>query len=189
MWKNRPVQFKFDVFRSSSTQIRVEVDTIGHLGHQRLSKTNGPTPIVILEHRGESEAARIRCIVVGSVVVYGPVHELKVAVGAIVIKIEEVGQAEFAEAEFQPAFRKLGEERERRPINQDSFVPQGDDLVPHEARYVRCLAEGRISNHIQIGKAGDTKRCANSVATCFLNITDQFRCSGESDASEQSQYT
>jgi hypothetical protein len=57
---------------------------------------------VVLKEGGKREAASVRGIVVGAVIVR-PIHELEISIRAKGVEVKEIGQAEFSEAELQPA--------------------------------------------------------------------------------------
>jgi hypothetical protein len=58
---------------------------------------------VVLKEGGKREAASVRGIVVGAVIVHRPIHELEISIRAKGVEVKEIGQAEFSEAELQPA--------------------------------------------------------------------------------------
>ncbi len=72
------MNLELHVLRVRTSEIGVEMDAIGDLGHQSFGEARGPVPVVVLEHGGEGEAAGVRGVVVGAVVIHRPVHELKI---------------------------------------------------------------------------------------------------------------
>ena len=98
---------------------------------KRESKSRPTNGIVIFEHRAKCEPARVRRVVVRSVIVHSPVHELEIGVAAVVIQIEKIRHAEFAEANFQPSHGQRAEKRERRSRRSRFLSAQRNDLMPH----------------------------------------------------------
>jgi hypothetical protein len=56
---------------------------------------------MIFKHGSIGESARIRRIVVGAIVIHGPVHELEIAIRPIGIQIKKVRQAHLPKSNFQ----------------------------------------------------------------------------------------
>src|SRR5216683_1358298 len=112
--QNNAMQLEFNIFRVRPAHVRIQVDSIRHFRHESLRKPHRPPPVVIFDHGAECEPARVRCVVVGSAVVYRPIHELKAGVRPITVQIEKIGHAQFAKSQFQPPHRKRTEKRKRR---------------------------------------------------------------------------
>src|SRR5208337_3292958 len=97
--------------------------------------------VVIFEHGPVSEPSRIGGIVVRAIVIDGPVHELKIAVGSVGVQIEKVRHAEFAETYFEAAFRQFAKQGKRVALRYNFFAAKGNDLVPHQAGNIGSFAE------------------------------------------------
>ena len=83
-------QLELVVFAPCPAQIPVQIDAVGNGGHQGDAVTEGPGVVVVLGDRAVGVTAGVRGVVVGAVVIDGPVHELEVGVGARTIEIEGV---------------------------------------------------------------------------------------------------
>ncbi len=97
----------------------VEVDAVGDGGHEGEEIAAGEESVVVLGDGSDGVAAGVGGVVVGAVVVDGPVHELEMAIGADGVDIEEVGDAELADAEIDAAFGDLAGERKGGPAAFD----------------------------------------------------------------------
>ena len=109
--KERAVQLDFGVFGVGARDVGIEVNAVGDLGHEPFGEPRGPVPIVVFHHGGKGEASRIRGIVVGAIVVDGPVHELKICVAPVVVYIEEIDNAHFPESNLDAALWQFAKER------------------------------------------------------------------------------
>src|SRR5260370_1725371 len=168
------VQFDLDIFCPGTAHFRIEVNAVGHFRHQRFRKSYRPAPLMIFEHRRKSESSRVRRVVVRAVVVHGPVHELETGVRTVGMFIEEIRPPELPKANFEPALGKRRKKRERRTGAVDFLAAKGNDLVPHESSDVRCFAQVRIPDDIQIVDARQTYSLTNAMAAGFLNVAEQF---------------
>src|ERR1700730_2848574 len=106
MVHHRTVKLELHVFRARPADVRIQVNAVGYFRHQHFSKPHRPAPLVNFDHGPEGKAPRVRRVVVCSIVVRGPVHELKTGVRTIRIGIEEVHHTEFSEANLKPALGK-----------------------------------------------------------------------------------
>ena len=67
-------EFQLDVFGARSGEIGVEVDAICDFRHQGFREAQHDVlVVVILDHRGEREAARVGCVIECAVVIDCPV--------------------------------------------------------------------------------------------------------------------
>ena len=134
---NQPrVKFEFEVFRAGATQIPVQVGAVRHLGHQGLAEAKRPVAVVIFGDHADGVAAGVGGIVVGAVVVDGPVHELGMTVAATVVEVEEVSHSELARAQFQATDRQAGSQGERSALGSLPFRAERDNLSNHGPRQV-----------------------------------------------------
>lgn len=168
--QQRMMQLDFDVLRMGAAQVRVQVDAVGYFRHQRFHKPHGPMAVVVLHHRGIREAARVRGVIVGAVVIERPIHELQIAVRPVRIHIKKIHQAEFSESNFDAPHRQPREERQWSSLGGCFLAAERNDLMPHQASYVRSLAERRIPDHVQICEARKTQRFSDPVSAGFLDI-------------------
>ena len=120
------------------------------------------------DERRVGESARVGRVVVGSIVVHRPVHKLEIGIGAVGIQVEEIGKAEFSKPDFQPAFGQFAKQREWCSFNGDFLLPQRNDLMPHQARDVRRLAQLWIAHHVQVEESRHTQCFAEAMPAGFL---------------------
>src|SRR5262249_34715388 len=131
----------------------------------------------------------IRRIVKGTVVVHGPIRELKIAVGAVSVEVEEICRAHLAEADFDASLGKLREERKRRAVADDFFAAQRNDLGPHQASYVRGCADCGSSHYVDVSESGYTQGFADAVPSGGLHVAKELSAAGEAQPGEQCQDT
>src|ERR1700751_561659 len=93
-------RFEFKICGAGAGDVCVEIDSVRDFGHQRFGEANGPPMIVVFEDHAVGVAARVGGVVVGAIVVDGPIEELEVAVVAVGIEIEEIRHGEFSYANF-----------------------------------------------------------------------------------------
>ena len=108
--QERAMQLEFHIFRAGAGQIGVQIDAVGHFGHQRFRESRGPVAVIVFDHCGIGVTTRIRGVVVCAVVVQRPIQRLQIAVRPVGVQIEKIRQAEFAKANFQAPHRQLLEE-------------------------------------------------------------------------------
>jgi len=175
-------QFVFEVFGVGLPGLPNKVDSVGDFGHESFGEAEAP--VAIFEVGGEADrvAAGVSGVVVGAVVVGGPVDELEVSVGADGIEVEKVGHAEFAEAEFEAAARELVEERQEATLVFDFVFAEGEDFVNHGAADIGRLAEKRVADDIEIGVAGQAETEAESGATSFFEVKKKLSGTVETNA-------
>src|SRR5580700_572196 len=100
MEKATSARFEFEVFGARAGDVRVEIDSIRDLGHQGYRQARCKPAVVIFKKNAVGVAARVRGVVVGAVIVDGPIHELQAAVGAERIHVEEIDYVELSDAEL-----------------------------------------------------------------------------------------
>jgi hypothetical protein len=100
----------FEVFRVRLPGLPHQIDSIRDFGHESFGDAEPPVAVFIVRGDSHGVAASVGGVVVGAVVVDGPVGELEFSVGAHRIDIEEIRHAEFAEADFQTPTRQFFEE-------------------------------------------------------------------------------
>src|SRR5258706_7633188 len=146
------------------------MNAVGDFGHERFCKTNDVIFIVIFEKRRIGKAASVGGVIVGAVVVHGPVHELEITVGAISVEVEKIGQAHLPEAKFKAAFGEFLKQGVGSALGGDFLAAERNDLVPHQAGDVRRFAESGIAHDIKVEKAGGAEDFAQAMAAGFLDI-------------------
>ena len=151
-----------------------EIDAVGDFRHEGFGETE--SPVAVFEVGGEADgvAASVGGVVVGAVVVGGPVEELEVSVGADGIDVEEIGHAELAEAEFETAARQFVEERKESALVLDFVFAEREDFVDHGAAEVGRLAQRGIADDVEIGVAGEAETCAERGAAGFFDVDQKF---------------
>ena len=98
----------------------------------------------------------------------------KICVGAVGVEVEEIGQAHFAEAEFEAALGKFSKEGVGSAVGSDFLAAEGNDLVPHEARDVGSFAERGVADDVEVEEAGDAEGFAEAVAAGFLDVAEEL---------------
>src|SRR5690349_8854372 len=96
-------QFILEVFRMGLPGFPHQINSIGHLGHERLGETKTPIMVFVVRRRANCVPTRIGGVVIGAIVVDGPVGELKMSIRAHRILVEEIHHAEFSEPDLQAA--------------------------------------------------------------------------------------
>ena len=117
-------------------QIPFEIDAVGYFRHQSFGKTHAPVSILIFNYQAVSIAARVGGVVVGAVVVDGPVRELEMAVAADRVDVEEVRHAELPRADFNVAYWQFCCERKWTTSGVCLFLTDRDDLMDHQTSHV-----------------------------------------------------
>src|SRR4029077_10205104 len=115
-------------------------------------------------------------VVVGTVVVDGPVHELRVTIGADIIDVEEVVHAHLSETQLNPAHRNLGRQIPRRSFFLHHLAAQRYDLADHAAGNVGSCSKRGVAYHVKVGEAGEAERVAQSAAGGRLKVHEDFGC-------------
>src|SRR5579864_8890797 len=118
-----------------------QVDPVSDLGHEGFREAKSPISILEFGNRANGVAARIGSVVVGAVVVDGPVRKLKMSVGSHRILVEEIDHAEFAETDFQATTGNFIEERKKAALVFDSVLAQRKDFMNHAASQVGSFAQ------------------------------------------------
>ncbi len=167
-------EFVFVIFRVDLPGAINEIDSIGYFGHESFGEAETPVAIFVIGGETDGVAAGIGGIVPGSVVVGGPVDELQVGIGADGVYVEEVGQSELAEAEFQTAAREFFEEGKEAAIVFDFVFAQSKHLVNHGAAQVRGFAQKGIADDIEIGIAGKAETLTEGGSAGFFQIDQKF---------------
>src|ERR1700688_5183350 len=93
----------FIIFRVNLPRPPHQVNSVRHLRHERFSETEAPVAIFVIGGESYGVTARVGGVIPCPVIVYRPVHEAKMGVGADGIDIEKIGHAELATANFQAA--------------------------------------------------------------------------------------
>src|SRR5262249_10330092 len=115
----RRTQLKLQILSSCTPQIEIEIDAIGHFGHQQLPKSDSPARRLVLEKRTVSVATSVGGVVIAAVVVDGPVGKLQMAVGSNLVYVKKIGGSEFSQAKFQSLFRQRSGECQEIPLSLD----------------------------------------------------------------------
>ena len=151
-------ELKLGVFASGAADVPVEVDSVGLGGHEGEGVAGGEDGGIVLGYCGVGVASGVGGVVPGSVVVDGPVHELKVGVGAYGVEVEDVGNAHFAEAQVEAVGGDPGSEGVGGAFGVGLGVcrraAEADGLVELDAGEVGLGAEAGISDYVEVGEAG-----------------------------------
>ncbi len=166
-----------------------EIDAVGDLGHESFGETKSPVTVFEVCHGTDGVAAGVGGVVPGAIVVDGPIRELEVGVGADRIYVKKIGQAEFAEADLQPAARQFIEERVSVALVLDFIFTEREDLVDHAATEIGGLAQQRITHDIEIGVAGQAQASAEGGAARLFNVDQQFGGAVETHAGVERHHT
>ena len=167
-------QFVFVIFCVDLPGPPNEIDSICDFGHESFGEAESPVAIFVVGGSADGVTAGVGGIIPGAVVVGGPVDELEVSVGADGVYVEEIGQGELAEAEFEAAARKFFEEGEKAALVFDFIFAQGKDFVNHGAAQVRRFAQERVADDIEIGIAGEAEAQAECGSASFFEIDQKF---------------
>src|SRR5208282_1195170 len=117
-----------------------QVNAVGYGGHKSFGEAETPVAVLEIGQHANGVAARISGVVPGAIVVGRPVDELKVRVGTDRILIEEIGQAEFSEANFETAAGQLIEQRQKAALVLDVILAQRENFVNHAAAEIGSFA-------------------------------------------------
>ena len=181
-------QLIFKVFRVGLPRLPHQINSVRDLGHEPLGKAEAPVAIFIIGGRADGVAARVGCVVVGAVVVDGPVGELKVGIRANRIDIKKIHHAELSEADFQPAARQFLKERKGIAL-VFYFVPaQRKYVVNHAPRQIRRFAQERIAHDIEICIARQPKARTEGGSAGFFNVHQNLGGIAEPHAGVQGQH-
>ena len=120
-----------------------QVDPVSDLGHEGFREAKSPISILEFGNRANGVAARIGSVVVGAVVVDGPVRKLKMGVRAHRILVEEIGHAELAEPDFQATAGDFIEQRKKVALVFHLIFAERKHFVNQAASQVGSLAEQR----------------------------------------------
>ena len=123
--------FELEVFGACARDISVEMDAVRYFRHQGFSEAHRPPVIVVFDQGAVGVAARVRCVVVGAVVVHRPIEELQVRIRAPGVDVEEIGHAEFSDAELDSAGRNGRSEMELVAIGFEALVAERNNLTQH----------------------------------------------------------
>ena len=154
-------------------EVSLELDAVGDRGHGGFGKAHAPVAVFEVGDQAPGVAAGIGGVVVGAIVVDGPVEELGVAVTTNGVQIEEIRHAELASAQLQPPRRHFRGQRERRALGFHLLPAERDDLMQHDARQVRRAPESRVAHHVQVGKARQAECVAQAVPAGALHVKQE----------------
>ena len=113
---------EFRIFRVGTAEVRVQVRTVSDLGHHGLGKAQRPATVIIFDDAAPGVTSRVGSVIVSTVVIHGPVHELEMAVAAHRIEVKEIRQTKLAHAQVQPPYWQSLSERERTLVADFSLV-------------------------------------------------------------------
>ena len=94
------------------------------LGMSPSAKAESPIAVFVIGGNADGVAARVGGIVIGAVVVDGPVGELKVGIRAHELTSKKSTMLNFAEADFKPAARQFLKKRESIALVFDFVLAQ-----------------------------------------------------------------
>jgi hypothetical protein len=110
------MQLQFVVFSPGPAQVPFQVNSVRNVRHERFFETKRPAALVIFGEKPDRVTTSIGGVVIGAIVVDGPVHELQVAVGADIVDVKKITYAHLSEAQFNPAGGNFGRQIPRRPL-------------------------------------------------------------------------
>src|SRR3984885_6755064 len=126
-------QFKLPILAAGTTQVPFDVDSVGDRRHQSQGVARGPVYVVVFGDDGVGVATSVGRVVPRTVVIDGPVEELKMAVAADRVDVKIVGQAHPADVELETTLGHLSCEGELRSCALDELVSESDGLVKLDA--------------------------------------------------------
>lgn len=106
-----PAQFILPVLGVDLPWLPNQVDAIGNFGQERFGEAESPVVVFVVRSDANRVAASVGCVVVGTILVDGPVGELEVSIGADRILVEEVRQTKLAEAHLYAAVHQKAKAR------------------------------------------------------------------------------
>ena len=112
----------------------------------------------------------------------------QMAVAPHIIHIEEVDQAHFAEVDLDTLRWDFLCQVKGVGVKLDGFAAKRNGFVQHISAKIDVLAQGGIAHHVQISKAGDTKRSAYSLAAGFFGIEEELAVLRKAHARVQGQH-
>jgi len=173
------VGFEFQVCRARAGDVRIEIDAVCNLGHQRLEKAGGKPAIVIFDHGAIGITAGVGRVVVGAVVVHRPIQELEMAVAAPGIGVDKIDHAEFSGSKLNPADGERCGEIELVAVGFRTLTAQRNDLANHQAGDIGILAEIGVTHHVEVGRSGETESVADAVASGAFHIEKDLCSRGQ----------
>ena len=96
------------------------------------------------------------------------------SVGSDGIDVEEIGHAEFAEAEFEAAARELVEKGQETSLVFDFVFAEREYFMDHAATEIRLFAQAGIADDVEIGVAGESEALGESGSASFFDIYQNF---------------
>ena len=97
------------------------------------------------------------------------------SVGADRIDVEEIGNTELAEAEFEAAARQFIEEREEGALVLDFVFAEREDRVNHAATQIRVVAQQWIAHDVEIGVSGQAEALGEGCAARLFYVDENLR--------------
>ena len=169
-------QFELAVLPVGAAEGPVEVDSVGYDGHGEDAVAKSPFGIDIFDQATDCVAASVGGVIPCAVVVDGPIHELKMAVGSDGIDVEEIGQGHLASAKLDAANRHAGGGGEGAGGLACYFVGETDDLVDLVAGEIWGGAKARVANDIEVCESRETERLAQSTPALRTRSRERNPC-------------
>src|SRR5439155_23452889 len=110
------------IFRVWTAAPCIQVRTISDLGHHSRGKAQRPATGVRFDDAAPDLTPPVGSVIVSTVVMHAPVHEMEMAVAAHRIEVKEIRQTKLAHAQVQPPYWQSLSERERTLVADFSLV-------------------------------------------------------------------
>jgi len=169
-------QLELAILAVSAAEGPVEIDAVGDDGHGEDAVSQTPYAVVIFGEAAEGVAARVGGVVPCTVVVHGPVHELKVGVGGDFVGIDEVIRAHFADAKFKAADGNAGGDGVGARVLGGGLGGEADDLMDLVAGGVGNATEGGVAHDVEVGETGEPVCFAEAAAFGGFEVEDEVGC-------------
>src|SRR6476660_3964834 len=134
-------KFVLEIFGMNLPGLPHQIDAVGNLGHQTFGETESPISVFKVEDRAYCVSASIGSVVPCTVIVGGPIDELKMRVGTDRIDVDKIGHAELAEAKFEPSPWKFVKQRQKIAFVLHFVFAQRKNIMEYAAAKIRRLAK------------------------------------------------
>src|SRR5262249_49898162 len=111
VWDHPMPPFQLVIFGMDLPRLPDKIDAIGDFEHQNFAETESPVAVFVIGCQSDNIATHINDIIPNTVVVDGPVEELKMRIRADRVDVKEIRHAELAETDLETTPQKLFEER------------------------------------------------------------------------------
>ena len=165
---------KFKILGPSSREVGIEKDSIGDFGHQYHAKAHGEPMVVVLQDGAIGVPARVRGVVVRTIVVHSPIQELQMAVGTPGVCVKEIDEPELADAKLEAAGGKRGRQAKWSALGGNTVVAEGNDLAHHRACKIGNKTQLGVTHDVKIGEPRQSKGCAEAMTSGAFDIHEDF---------------